>query len=149
MTGRKPAVEDPIPNRIAELRERTGLSRVELAQQVGVNPQTIGYLERGEYNPSLALAFRLPISSSYRSIRSSCGATNACWTRPDWHRMATTGRLPDSPMALRRLLLDVGGQRRDDAVPPHRGRELWRRRPRAREARSGLVLAIHKLGPLC
>jgi len=24
-----------------------------------VNPQTIGYLERGEYNPSLALAFRL------------------------------------------------------------------------------------------
>ena len=59
MTGRKPAVEDPIPNRIAELRERTGLSRVELAQQVGVNPQTIGYLERGEYNPSLALAFRL------------------------------------------------------------------------------------------
>jgi len=23
-----------------------------------VNPQTIGYLERGEYNPSLALAFR-------------------------------------------------------------------------------------------
>ena len=59
MTGRKPAVEDPIPNRIAELRERAGLSRVELAQQVGVNPQTIGYLERGEYNPSLALAFRL------------------------------------------------------------------------------------------
>ena len=59
MTGRKPAVEDPIPNRIAELRERAGLSRVELAQQVGVNPQTIGYLERGDYNPSLALAFRL------------------------------------------------------------------------------------------
>lgn len=59
MTGRRPANEDPIPNRIAELRERDGLSRVELAQQVGVNPQTIGYLERGEYNPSLALAFRL------------------------------------------------------------------------------------------
>ena len=59
MTGRKPAVEDPIPNRIAELREHAGLSRVELAQEVGVNPQTIGYLERGEYNPSLALAFRL------------------------------------------------------------------------------------------
>jgi DNA-binding XRE family transcriptional regulator len=59
VTGRKPAIEDRIPNRIAELRERAGLSRVELAQQVGVNPQTIGYLERGEYNPSLALAFRL------------------------------------------------------------------------------------------
>ena len=58
-TGRKPAIEAPLPNRIAELRERTGLSRVELAARVEVNPQTIGYLERGEYNPSLALAFRL------------------------------------------------------------------------------------------
>ncbi len=59
MTGRKPAAEAPIPNRISELREKAGLSRVELAERVGVNPQTIGYLERGEYNPSLALAFRL------------------------------------------------------------------------------------------
>jgi DNA-binding XRE family transcriptional regulator len=59
VTGRKPAVEAPIPNRIAELRERAGLSRVELAARVDVNPQTIGYLERGEYNPSLVLAFRL------------------------------------------------------------------------------------------
>jgi putative transcriptional regulator len=59
MTGRRPAVDAPIPNRIAELREQVGLSRVELAERVGVNPQTIGYLERGEYNPSLVLAFRL------------------------------------------------------------------------------------------
>jgi len=59
VTGRKPADEAPIPNRIAELRQQAGLSRVELAERVGVNPQTIGYLERGEYNPSLALAFRL------------------------------------------------------------------------------------------
>ena len=59
MTGRKPAAEAPIPNRIAELREAAGLSRIELADRVDVNPQTIGYLERGEYNPSLALAFRL------------------------------------------------------------------------------------------
>lgn len=35
------------------------MSRLELAEHVGVNSQTIGYLERGEYNPSLALAFRL------------------------------------------------------------------------------------------
>lgn len=59
MTGRKPAVDAPIPNRIAELRELAGISRIELAERVGVNPQTIGYLERGEYNPSLVLAFRL------------------------------------------------------------------------------------------
>jgi DNA-binding XRE family transcriptional regulator len=59
VTGRKPAVEPPVANRIAELRELAGLSRADLARELGVNPQTIGYLERGEYNPSLALAFRL------------------------------------------------------------------------------------------
>jgi putative transcriptional regulator len=58
VTGRKPADDAPITNRIAELRERAKLSRIELAERVAVNPQTIGYLERGEYNPSLALAFR-------------------------------------------------------------------------------------------
>lgn len=46
-------------NRIAALRADRGLSRQELADAVGVNYQTIGYLERGDYNPSLALAFRL------------------------------------------------------------------------------------------
>jgi putative transcriptional regulator len=34
------------------------LSRQELAEGLGVNYQTIGYLERGEYNPSLELALR-------------------------------------------------------------------------------------------
>lgn len=34
------------------------MSRQQLAEMVGVNYQTIGYIERGEYNPSLELAFR-------------------------------------------------------------------------------------------
>ena len=46
-------------NRIGVLRVERGLSRQELANVIGVNYQTIGYLERGEYNPSLELAFRL------------------------------------------------------------------------------------------
>ena len=46
-------------NRIAVLRAERQLSRQELAEAVGVNFQTIGYIERGEYNPSLELAFRL------------------------------------------------------------------------------------------
>lgn len=50
---------DKIHNRLAVLREERGLSRKELADKVGVNFQTIGYLERGEYNPSLDLALDL------------------------------------------------------------------------------------------
>jgi len=46
-------------NRIALLREERGMSRRELAEKIGVNFQTVGYLEREEYNPSLDLAFRI------------------------------------------------------------------------------------------
>ena len=48
-----------IHNRISVLRAERGLSRKDLADAVGVNFQTIGYLERGDYNPSLELAFKL------------------------------------------------------------------------------------------
>ena len=56
-----------IHNRIAVLRTEAGMSRKALAERVGVNPQTIGFLERGDYNPSLELAlnlaavFKLPV----------------------------------------------------------------------------------------
>jgi DNA-binding XRE family transcriptional regulator len=52
-------IADRFYNRIAVLRTERGLSRQALADAVGVNYQTVGYLERGEYNPSLELAFRL------------------------------------------------------------------------------------------
>ena len=48
-----------IYNRLSVLRAERGLSRQELADAIGVNYQTIGYLERGDYNPSLELAFKL------------------------------------------------------------------------------------------
>jgi DNA-binding XRE family transcriptional regulator len=48
-----------IHNRIALFRAEHGLSRKALADIVGVNPQTIGYLERGDYNPSLELAMKI------------------------------------------------------------------------------------------
>lgn len=48
-----------IYNRIATLRKEKSLTRKELADKIGVNFQTIGYLEREEYNPSLDLAFRI------------------------------------------------------------------------------------------
>ena len=58
--GRKPkAEEERVANRIEELRTQSNLSRQELADEVGVNYQTIGYIERGEYSPSLVLALRI------------------------------------------------------------------------------------------
>ena len=51
--------EDPVFNRVEELRLKRGLSRQQLADTVGVHYQTIGYLERGEYSPSLTLAFKI------------------------------------------------------------------------------------------
>jgi putative transcriptional regulator len=50
---------DMIHNRIAMLRAERGVSRRELADALGVHYQTIGYLERGEYSPSLHLALRI------------------------------------------------------------------------------------------
>lgn len=35
------------------------MSRKDLADAVGVNPQTIGYLERGDYAPSVELALKI------------------------------------------------------------------------------------------
>ena len=46
-------------NRLPVLRAERGLSRQDFAKALGINYQTIGYLERGEYNPSLELAFRI------------------------------------------------------------------------------------------
>lgn len=51
--------DETIHHRIPVLRAERGMSRRELAAAVGVHYQTIGYLERGEYSPSLALAFRI------------------------------------------------------------------------------------------
>lgn len=50
---------ETIHNRIAMLRAERGISRRELADALGVHYQTIGYLERGEYSPSLHLALRI------------------------------------------------------------------------------------------
>ncbi|MEY4390400.1 MAG: hypothetical protein RLZZ400_143, partial [Actinomycetota bacterium] len=55
--GRKPKDEEvQVNNRIEELRAAAGISRQDLADAVGVHYQTIGYIERGEYSPSLVLA---------------------------------------------------------------------------------------------
>jgi len=51
--------EEPVFNRVEERRTSKGMSRQQLADTVGVHYQTIGYLERGEYSPSLILALKI------------------------------------------------------------------------------------------
>ena len=50
---------DAVHNRIGLLRAERGVSRRELADALAVHYQTVGYLERGEFNPSLNLALRI------------------------------------------------------------------------------------------
>jgi DNA-binding XRE family transcriptional regulator len=63
--------KQPLYNRLALLREGAGLSRKDLADKLEINVQTVGYLERQEYNPSLDLAldiaalFALPIEQIF------------------------------------------------------------------------------------
>jgi putative transcriptional regulator len=61
LVGRKPktAEGEQVFNRILAAREERGLSRHDFAEAIGVHYQTIGYLERGEYSPSLVLALRI------------------------------------------------------------------------------------------
>lgn len=54
-----PPDESGLYNRLAQLRAERGISRQDLAKALGVNYQTIGFLERGNYGPSLKLAFQI------------------------------------------------------------------------------------------
>lgn len=52
-------MSETVHNRIAVLRAERKVSRRHLADALGVHYQTIGYLERGEFSPSLHLALRI------------------------------------------------------------------------------------------
>jgi len=46
-------------NRVKMLRVERGLSRQQLAELINVHPQTIGYIERQQFNPTIELALNL------------------------------------------------------------------------------------------
>lgn len=52
-------MSEVVHNRIAQLRAERGVTRRQLAAALDVHYQTVGYLERGEYSPSLHLALRI------------------------------------------------------------------------------------------
>ncbi|AIS31537.1 MULTISPECIES: helix-turn-helix transcriptional regulator [Methanobacterium] len=47
--------------RIKEFRARHDLTQAQLAEQVGVRRETIVFLEKGKYNPSLKLAHDIAV----------------------------------------------------------------------------------------
>jgi putative transcriptional regulator len=60
-----------VKTRLKELRAVHDLTQVELAKRAGVRRETIVFLEKGKYNPSLQLAhaiaeiFKLPIEEVF------------------------------------------------------------------------------------
>jgi putative transcriptional regulator len=48
-----------VRNELVALRAELGWSQGDLAEQLGVSRQTINALERGKYDPSLPLAFKI------------------------------------------------------------------------------------------
>lgn len=68
-------------NRLEELRKQCAIRQEDLAQALGVSRQTVISLEKGKYNPSLALAFKLaryfglPIEAIFDDSDESTDAT--------------------------------------------------------------------------
>lgn len=68
-------------NRLEELRKQRAIRQEDLAQALGVSRQTVISLEKGKYNPSLALAFKLaryfglPIEAIFDDSDEFTGAT--------------------------------------------------------------------------
>jgi DNA-binding XRE family transcriptional regulator len=52
-------MSEQVHNRLAMVRVERKVSRQSLAEAVGAHYQTIGYIERGQYNPSLDLALKI------------------------------------------------------------------------------------------
>ncbi|MER7812872.1 helix-turn-helix transcriptional regulator [Streptomyces sp900116325] len=64
-------MSEQVHNRLAVVRAERKVSRQHLAEAVGAHYQTVGYIERGQYNPSLDLAlkiarfFELPVEALF------------------------------------------------------------------------------------
>ncbi|MEN8653773.1 helix-turn-helix transcriptional regulator [Streptomyces sp. 21So2-11] len=79
-------MSEQVHNRLAIVRAERKVSRQALAEAVGAHYQTIGYIERGQYNPSLDLAlkiaefFELPVEALF-SLRPMPSLTDEVYGR--------------------------------------------------------------------
>lgn len=95
--------ESGLYNRIVMLRAERGISRQDLAEAVGVNYQTIGFLERGDYGPSLKLAFaiaahfRLPVEAVFSTEPFQPLSEQVYGTQGSTHSNSRSGTKGDAP----------------------------------------------------
>jgi uncharacterized protein len=113
------------------------LSRKQLADKLGINLQTIGYIERGDYNPSLELAltiaqfFRLPVGDlqPQADAPAVCGGFRRATDRSAPGRLKVSAvpmsvavsTLRVMPYFAVRLVHSTGW----DSVRPIRGKDAW------------------------
>ena len=87
--------ERRVYNRVDVLRTERGLSRRQIADRLDINYQTVGYIERGDYNPSLELAlrlaglFQLPIEAIF-SLKPLTPLSDELYREPQTHTDSTT-----------------------------------------------------------
>lgn len=48
-----------VNNRVRQMRQERSITQVKMAEDLAITRQTINAIEKGKYNPSLELAFRL------------------------------------------------------------------------------------------
>lgn len=53
------AVSKAIGNKVRKLREKKGITQEDLALEAGLNRAYIGYIERGERNPSTETIYKI------------------------------------------------------------------------------------------
>ena len=98
--ARDAAPRELVFNRLPLLRANRGISRNELAEALGIHYQTVGYIERGEYAPSLHLALRiarffdLPVEAVFATEPFGPLGADALINRP-----ATTSESQEPPHA--------------------------------------------------
>jgi putative transcriptional regulator len=46
-------------NRVKEFRARFNLTQSDLAEKIGVTRQTVGFIEKGDYSPSIQLVLKM------------------------------------------------------------------------------------------
>ena len=73
--------------KIKELRTQRGMTQQQLADLVHVSSRTIISLEKGQYNPSLLLAYRMALVFGVTVEELCCLAENKAWEDAEYENL--------------------------------------------------------------